>query len=144
MPTYTKDAFLNMSVDEIDALVHDVKGREATDINNEGLESQFEFLKSMGLVEGLPLSKDSEATEERQLQYLENGGTSCLFCDDSGINVEGDDVEIDSGTATQNVGCMNCGGAWRNCYTLTHVMDSKGPRKFGWRVVVGKIACDDL
>lgn len=50
-------------------------------------------------------------------QYVETGGTRCPFCRSQ--NCEGEPVEFDAGYALQEVGCNDCGRAWRDVYTLT-------------------------
>ena len=49
-------------------------------------------------------------------EYVMHGGTHCPFCDSAAI--EGDSVEVDNGTATQEVVCLSCGKAWNDQYKL--------------------------
>lgn len=62
--------------------------------------------------------KDStkQEVDERQGAYLRLGGTHCPFCDSEEIT--GGEVNIDAGTATQEVGCDNCNQEWKDLYRL--------------------------
>jgi hypothetical protein len=50
-------------------------------------------------------------------EYLEQGGTVCPFC--KSHDIEGQEVNIDAGTAWQDVSCNQCGEEWQDTYTLT-------------------------
>lgn len=54
------------------------------------------------------------ATQE---MYLDEGGTRCPFC--GSHDITGDDVNIDAGSAWQDVFCNDCSSEWQDTYTLT-------------------------
>lgn len=49
-------------------------------------------------------------------EYVMHGGTRCPFCDSE--NIEGGPVEVDAGTATQEMLCLSCAKAWNDQYKL--------------------------
>lgn len=51
-------------------------------------------------------------------QYLASKGILCPFCREP--TIEGNSIEIDGGTATQEVGCNNCDKVWTDVYVLSH------------------------
>lgn len=59
---------------------------------------------------------DQAEVDERQGTYLRLGGTHCPFCESQEIS--GGEVNIDAGTATQEVGCDNCNQEWKDLYRL--------------------------
>ena len=50
-------------------------------------------------------------------QYIDNGGTQCPYCNSH--DIEGQEVNIDAGSAWQDVTCNHCGQQWQDTYTLT-------------------------
>lgn len=58
-------------------------------------------------------------TEEARASYIQSGGACCPFC--GGEDLDGHGVNIDSGTASQEVMCTDCGQGWFDIYTLTNV-----------------------
>ena len=58
----------------------------------------------------------------QQLQidrYLACGGLRCPFCNSD--QIEGDEWDADSGSATQEVGCKDCGESWLDVYKLMSI-----------------------
>ncbi len=53
-------------------------------------------------------------------EYLKTGGVFCPFC--KSHDIEGSSVEINEGTAQQDVSCVSCGGAWQDGYRLVTVI----------------------
>jgi len=49
-------------------------------------------------------------------QYVDNGGTLCPFCKSEAI--EGSRVEVDAGTAWQEMRCHDCERMWQDDYKL--------------------------
>lgn len=54
---------------------------------------------------------------KQQKFYLDNGGRYCPCCESE--EIEGREVDIDAGTATQQVVCNQCHASWVDQYTLT-------------------------
>ena len=50
-------------------------------------------------------------------EYVAEGGTRCPYC--GGIDIQGQEVNIDAGQAWQDVICNTCGHEWQDTYTLT-------------------------
>lgn len=50
-------------------------------------------------------------------QHIDNGATQCPYC--NSYNIEGQEINIDSGSAWQDVSCNECGQEWQDTYTLT-------------------------
>ena len=50
-------------------------------------------------------------------KYLENGGSTCPYCDSKNILIYR--TEGDSNYVKQSVECHDCGEEWRSIYTLT-------------------------
>lgn len=59
-----------------------------------------------------PMTKD---------EYVARGGVRCPHC--RSWDIEGGVVEIESGTASQEVWCSSCGRAWCDTYELTGYED---------------------
>ena len=49
-------------------------------------------------------------------KYCREGGTKCPFC--ASDDIEGTQVEIDAGYASQEVSCPNCSASWTDVYQL--------------------------
>ena len=62
-------------------------------------------------------------TDEQREQYLACHGLRCPWCRSEMI--EGDSVEVDSGHASQEVHCVDCGREWRDIYKLVDVEASE-------------------
>jgi hypothetical protein len=62
-------------------------------------------------------------TDEQREQYLASHGLRCPWCRSEMI--EGDSVEVDSGHASQEVHCVDCGREWRDIYKLVDVEASE-------------------
>jgi hypothetical protein len=58
-------------------------------------------------------------------EYLKTGGVICPFCKSQ--DIEGGAVEINEGTAQQDVACISCDGAWRDIYRLEAVETIEEP-----------------
>lgn len=52
--------------------------------------------------------------------YLQRRGTGCPFCGPD-EDIEGGSIEVESGTCSQRIYCLNCYTLWYDCYTLTSV-----------------------
>lgn len=50
--------------------------------------------------------------------YLKNNGQNCPVC--YGTNITGTEVEVNNGTATQNMFCGDCESSWLDTYKLIH------------------------
>lgn len=61
----------------------------------------------------------SRLTDAQRAAYLASNGTKCPHC--GGTDLDGKGVQIDSGTASQEIMCTDCGEGWFDIYTLTHV-----------------------
>lgn len=61
----------------------------------------------------------SEMTKEQKESYIQSGGACCPFCGSE--DLDGHGVDINSGTASQEVMCTDCGEGWFDVYTLTHM-----------------------
>lgn len=61
-------------------------------------------------------------SEETRKAYIESGATKCPHCGSEDLDGKG--VDIDSGTASQEVMCTDCGEGWVDIYTLTHVEEA--------------------
>ena len=62
-------------------------------------------------------------TKQAIQTYIEGGGVRCPYC--QAEDIEGDSVEIDEGTASQEVRCHDCGKGWVDCYSLTSIAESE-------------------
>ncbi len=58
----------------------------------------------------------SENKDEAQGTYVRQGGIKCPFCQSAEIS--GNSVEIDAGTASQEVSCGSCHKSWTDLYSL--------------------------
>ena len=52
-------------------------------------------------------------------RYLQVGGLRCPFCDSD--QIEGNEWNADSGSATQEVECNDCGESWLDVYKLVSI-----------------------
>lgn len=55
-------------------------------------------------------------------EYIDHGGTKCPYC--GSYNLSGDHVQVDAGSAWQDVTCGDCGKEWQDTYTLTGYADT--------------------
>lgn len=60
-------------------------------------------------------------TLEQKEQYLKDGGTLCPFCRSNDLST--DNMQIDGGTMTEDIECLNCGEQWQDSYTLTRITE---------------------
>lgn len=61
--------------------------------------------------------------KEQQLnatQYVEGGGSQCLFCLGANITANGG-VQSEAGQLTQKIECLDCGGEWTDTYELSGI-----------------------
>jgi len=65
------------------------------------------------------MTDQERAQQARDRRYIATGGVRCLACDSTGI--EGYEVTIDSGGASQKITCTACGATWEDVYTLTSI-----------------------
>ena len=61
--------------------------------------------------------------DDRIEKYLASGGGNCPVCGKH--NLEGESVDIDGGSATQEMYCTDCESSWTDMYTLTGYADLK-------------------
>lgn len=52
-----------------------------------------------------------------EAEYVEHRGLMCPVCKSE--NIEAEEVNIDAGTAWQEISCKNCNSRWEDSYTLT-------------------------
>ena len=50
-------------------------------------------------------------------EYVAALGTNCPVCQST--QLEGSSVDIDGGTASQEIWCKTCGASWNDTYTRT-------------------------
>lgn len=55
-------------------------------------------------------------------EYVKDS-TCCPFCGSG--DIEGNEISIDEGTATQLVYCLECEKEWIDCYQLTGYLEVK-------------------
>jgi transcription elongation factor Elf1 len=53
--------------------------------------------------------------------YLASGGVRCLNC--RSPDIEGGQLTVDKGGATQDISCSNCGSSWTDLYVLDTVIN---------------------
>lgn len=58
-------------------------------------------------------------TQEQADKYLKNGGVRCPYCNSDDIS--GDSVEVDIGSASQEMFCHDCNATWNDLYTLSGI-----------------------
>ena len=56
-------------------------------------------------------------------RYVKKGGVECPFCGSN--DIEGGEVAIDAGGATQEVSCLECGESWYDLYALTGYLPAR-------------------
>ena len=61
-------------------------------------------------------------TVQTNHEYIDNGGTLCPYC--RSYNIAGDHIQVDAGSAWQDVRCDDCGKEWQDTYTLTGFADT--------------------
>lgn len=64
---------------------------------------------------------DVAAEEDAQGKYVRMGGTQCPFC--SSTEITGNEVNIDAGTASQEISCSVCDKEWVDLYDLVGFKD---------------------
>jgi len=62
------------------------------------------------------------STKAQIENYLENGGTKCLYCESEDLEPGGRDYD-EPYTLTQYVLCLTCGRSWYDVYTLTGIQE---------------------
>ena len=58
-----------------------------------------------------------EHTPATNAVYVANGGQLCPFCGSE--NLTGEEINIDAGSAWQDIYCVDCSNEWRDTYALT-------------------------
>lgn len=58
-------------------------------------------------------------TQRQRELYLAHGGKRCPYCESQNIEAEGFDGEYSS----ELVNCLDCGGRWKDTYSLVRVED---------------------
>ena len=77
-----------------------------------------EQLRTKGILQPR-FSTTGELTVNQQKEYLQNKGVRCPHCNSDIL--EGCPVDVDGGTATQQVACVDCNKNWIDLYTLTEI-----------------------
>ena len=49
-------------------------------------------------------------------RYLQQGGARCPYC--NGSDVQGDEINFDGGTMSQEISCGHCNARWIDIYRL--------------------------
>jgi hypothetical protein len=62
-------------------------------------------------------------TNGKKKKYLADGGVRCPFCRSE--NISGGFVEVDGGSAYQEIGCIDCDKAWVDIYDLVDVEEKE-------------------
>lgn len=77
------------------------------------------------------LLNDAETYLNQDVRYVRHKGLRCPCCHSD--NLTGNSWNADAGTATQEMGCDNCGATWQDVYTLTGVFveDEGSPASSG-------------
>lgn len=57
--------------------------------------------------------------EFKKEEYLKNRGSKCPYCGSD--QIEGESVDISSGSASQLVNCLECNSNWVDIYKLVDV-----------------------
>lgn len=86
---------------------------------------RFEFLDADLWSDRMAEAMRDQDEEERakltqddpQREYVAGLGCLCPVC--KSTDIEGGSVEIDAGTASQEVHCLNCDASWKDLYDLT-------------------------
>lgn len=60
-----------------------------------------------------------QLTQEQIQMYLAAGGLRCPYC--GSTQIQGNEWNADSGSATQEVGCNDCDESWLDVYSLVGV-----------------------
>lgn len=58
-------------------------------------------------------------------QYVKKGGNCCPFC--GSTNIEGEGVDVQEGSAQQEVTCQDCFASWFDEYNLVGYTIINGP-----------------
>jgi DNA-directed RNA polymerase subunit RPC12/RpoP len=64
---------------------------------------------------------DELTISQRTSAYKEQNGEKCMFC--WRPQLQGEDVNIESGQASQNITCAACGATWTDVYVLTNAVN---------------------
>lgn len=103
----TREELEALGEEDLDEMVHDLKGEEAAAINNAGKEVQIAFIL------GEDETPDGLTPEQWAAYQAESG--ECPFCRSS--NIEGGPMEFYSGPC-QKIACLECGAEWDDVYIL--------------------------
>lgn len=57
-------------------------------------------------------------TPEQREKYIAQGGVRCPYCGSE--DLDGGSVQIDRGTASQDITCLDCGKEWEDTYVLVN------------------------
>jgi len=64
---------------------------------------------------------DEMTIAQRTKAYKEQNGEKCMFC--WRPQLQGEDVNIESGQASQNITCSACGASWTDVYVLANAVN---------------------
>jgi len=58
-------------------------------------------------------------TDKQKKEYVDSDGVHCPYCHST--DIEGGSVNVDAGTAWQEISCIECGESWQDVYMLTSI-----------------------
>ena len=64
---------------------------------------------------------DALSIDQRITEYKKHNGIKCMFCWRD--QLQGEDVTIDSGQASQAITCTVCGATWTDVYVLSNAVN---------------------
>jgi len=65
------------------------------------------------------MPESNALSSEQAENYVQQGGVRCPYCGSG--DIEGSRVEIDAGTAWQEVSCSHCESRWQDVYELVSI-----------------------
>ena len=89
----------------------------------EAIRDQFEEAIEREYYVDFPERKPSDVpctTADPFAAYIESNGIRCPYC--LGESIEGGQVDIEGGSASQEMTCLSCDRSWIDSYTLTDVV----------------------
>lgn len=87
-------------------------------------ETIQEHLEQFGITEMQFYPYLEEEAEDPKIREYISSPVHCPNCQSQ--NIEGGSVEIDEGTATQDIRCLDCDSSWTDHYTISHISNLEG------------------
>lgn len=105
---------------EIDEIIKRYTVSKRHDAALSFIDSVISVTHKRKLGEGCPFEDEADLKGAGIQEYVERGGPYCPFCGSDKVQTTSQ-VDVDAGTAAQDVECEKCGREWQDLYDLVGI-----------------------